>query len=110
MQAADLFCLPSYREGFGSSVIEAASCGVPSLVSRIYGLTDAVLEEKTGWMFSPGDTDDLSFQLNRLISDPSLVSSTGHNARQYVIDNFDQQLISDKMVDFYMEFLDETHF
>ena len=61
-------------------------------------------------MFSPGDTDDLSFQLNRLISDPALVSSTGHNARQYVIDNFDQQLISDKMVDFYMELLDETHF
>ena len=31
MQAADLFCLPSYREGFGSSVIEAAACGVPAL-------------------------------------------------------------------------------
>jgi glycosyltransferase involved in cell wall biosynthesis len=35
IQAADLFCLPSYREGFGSTVIEAAACGVPALVSCI---------------------------------------------------------------------------
>ena len=44
MQSADLFCLPSYREGFGSSIIEAAACSVPSLASQIYGLTDSVIE------------------------------------------------------------------
>ena len=38
----DVFCLPSYREGFGSSAIEAAACGVPAIASRIYGLTDAI--------------------------------------------------------------------
>ena len=60
MQAADLFCLPSYREGFGSSVIEAAACGVPALASRIYGLSDAVVEGQTGWMHNAGDAYDLA--------------------------------------------------
>ena len=44
MAAADLFCLPSYREGFGMAAVEAGSCGLPVITSRIYGLTDAVEE------------------------------------------------------------------
>ena len=110
MQAADLFCLPSYREGFGSSVIEAASCGIPSIVSRIYGLTDAVLEGHTGWMFSPGNVDELTSQLNWLISNPKVVSSCGYHARKYVTDNFSEDMITHKMFQFYQERFNETQF
>ena len=108
MQAADLFCLPSYREGFGSSVIEAASCGTPTLASRIYGLTDAVLEGQTGWMFSPGNVEELSSQLDCLISNPSVVASTGNLARKYVYENFSEDMITRKMFEFYLERLNET--
>ena len=37
--AAVILCLPSYREGFGPVVIEAAASGLPAMVSSIYGLT-----------------------------------------------------------------------
>ena len=47
--AADILCLPSYREGFGTVIIEAAACGIPSLCSKIYGLKDAINEKKTGF-------------------------------------------------------------
>ena len=42
-------CIPSFREGFGTVVIEAASCRLPSLGSNIYGLKDAIIEHKTGF-------------------------------------------------------------
>ena len=55
----DIFCLPSYREGFGTVIIESASCGVPSLCSNIYGLKDAVIENQTGFFHKVGDIIDI---------------------------------------------------
>lgn len=101
MKASDLFCLPSYREGFGSSVIEAAACGVPTLASRIYGLTDAVVEGQTGWLHKPGDIQDLSEQLDRLFANPIELTSTGVVARQYATTYFSEKILVEAMKDLY---------
>ncbi|MDB9891198.1 glycosyltransferase family 4 protein [Alphaproteobacteria bacterium] len=103
MQAADLFCLPSYREGFGSSVIEAAACGVPTLASRIYGLTDAVVEGKTGWMHDAGDVYNLSQQLDRLLANPAELAFKGKAARQYVETFFAEEIVTNEMLRFYQK-------
>lgn len=103
MQAADLFCLPSYREGFGSSVIEAAACGVPALASRIYGLTDAVAEGKTGWMHEAGNVTDLAQLLNSLLANPTELVNKGQAARQFAETVFSEEAITGAMVKFYKE-------
>ena len=56
---ADILCVPSYREGFGTVVIEAASCGIPSLCSNIYGLNDAIIQNKTGFFHNAGSINDI---------------------------------------------------
>ena len=101
MQAADLFCMPSFREGFGSSVIEAAACGVPTLASRIYGLTDAVIEGQTGWMHKAGNVQELAQQLDRLLANPSELVSRGKAARQYVKTNFAEEIVTNAMRNLY---------
>jgi len=101
MQAADLFCMPSYREGFGSSVIEAAACGVPTLASRIYGLTDAVVEGETGWMHHAGDTQGMAQKLDYLLANPAEITSKGHAARLYVKTFFAEEIVTDAMRNFY---------
>jgi len=103
MRAADLFCLPSYREGFGSSVIEAAACGVPTLASRIYGLTDAVAEEETGWMHKAGDVQELAQQLDRLLGNPAELALKGRSARSYVETYFAERIVTDAMCQFYQK-------
>lgn len=101
MKSADMFCLPSYREGFGSSVIEAASCGIPAVTSRIYGLTDAVVEGKTGWMHNPGDVADLSSVLNSVLSCPDEMRLRGVASRQIACNVFEESRITGAMLDFY---------
>ncbi len=108
MQAADLFCLPSYREGFGSSVIEAAACGVPALASRIYGLTDAVVEGQTGWLHEAGNVLDLTAKIDDLLDNPNELVIKGQAARVYAASVFDEKMITSAMLQFYKKRVNET--
>lgn len=95
MSAADIFALPSYREGFGTSVIEAAACGLPSVCSRIYGLSDAVVDGVTGLLHTPADIDDIERQLEVLLLDEQLRLQLGESARRRAVDEFGQKRLTD---------------
>ena len=88
MAAADIFCLPSYREGFGSVLIEAAAAGLPSVASRIYGITDAVVDGVTGLLHTPGDVHEIMQCLGRLLENPSLGREMGLVGRRRAIEDF----------------------
>lgn len=101
MAAADVFCLPSYREGLPMTIIEAAACGVPSVASKIYGVTDAVVDGETGLLFQAGDVDGLIRCLSRLIDDVPLRKQMGQAARQHAISNFSNVKITQNMMALY---------
>lgn len=105
MTAADIFCLPSYREGFGMTIIEAAACGVPAVASRIYGITDAVEDGKTGLLFPAGDVTVLTQALLKLIMDMDLRQQVGEAARVRALELFSSQKITKEMLALYGELL-----
>ncbi len=82
MAAADIFCLPSYREGFGLVLVEAGAVGLPVVASRIYGITDAVVDGETGLLHAPGNVAELAGQIEVLAGDPQLRRRLGENGRQ----------------------------
>lgn len=106
MAAADVFCLPSHREGFGTVVIEAGATGVPAIASRIYGVTDSVEDGTTGLLFSVGDVDALETCLRRLTTDRELRQSMGVAARQWVEDRFSQQRVTGAVMEYYASLLE----
>lgn len=89
MAAADIMCLPSYREGFGSVLIEGAACGLPAVASRIYGVTDAVVENVTGLLHAPGDVVALTDSLRCLVSSDDLRLKLCKNAHDRAVASFE---------------------
>lgn len=88
--AADIFCLPSYREGFPVSLLEAAASGLPSIGSDIYGIRGALINQVTGLLFTAANRDHLAEALVCLGKDESTRAEMGANARQYVLKHFEQ--------------------
>lgn len=88
--AADIFCLPSYREGFPVSLLEAAASGLPSIGSDIYGIRGALIDTVTGLLFTVGHREQLADTLVRLGNDETARAEMGANARQYVSKHFEQ--------------------
>jgi glycosyltransferase involved in cell wall biosynthesis len=99
--AADVFCLPSYREGFGTVIIEAAAAGLPAIGSRIYGITDAIVEGETGLLFPAGDVDALAAAMRRFIEEAGLRARMGEKARRRVERDFSAPALTQALLDFY---------
>ncbi len=103
MAASDVLCLPSYREGFGMVIIEAAAVGIPSIASRIYGITDAVVDGETGLLHAPRDVEAIKNCMQTLIDNKPLRLKLGEQARARAIKDFDSDAITQEWVKFYQE-------
>lgn len=90
---SDLLCLPSYREGFGTVVIEAAAMGVPVLGTRINGLIDAVEDGKTGVLVPVINEQVLCKSLCNLLDNPHVINKLGEAARKRCRHLFDANFI-----------------
>jgi len=99
--AADVLCLPSYREGFGSVVIEAAATGVPAIGTRIYGITDAIEEGVTGLLYEAGNVEQLCSRMARLVEDPADRKRMGDNSRARALRDFPQEKVTAAFVAYY---------
>lgn len=105
MAIADILCLPSYREGFGTVVIEAAAMGVPAVGTDIYGLSDAVVSGETGILVPPRDSAALAIALSALLENEDQRLMMGRVARQRVEVLFAANLVNEKLVEEYRNLL-----
>ncbi|WP_319245354.1 glycosyltransferase family 4 protein [uncultured Propionivibrio sp.] len=105
MAAADVFVLPSYREGFGSVIIEAAACGIPSIAYRIDGVIDAIVDGHTGLFVDKGNVQGISDAMNRLGAEISTRKTLGEAAHLRASNKFSSASVSSAWLDFYSSVL-----
>jgi len=105
-QTADIFVLPSLREGLPNALLEAMACGLPVIFSRLRGITDWVVEEGVnGLLVEPGIRDDLGKAIKRILSDAVLAESLGLQARETILDNFSINKVAESYLQLYSEFV-----
>lgn len=105
MAASDFLVIPSYREGFGSVVIEAAACGIPSIGTDIYGLSDAIIHGKTGFLVPVGSVKALEATILRLAHDAGERKRMGECALVRVLKQFRQDILVDDLLEYYARIL-----
>jgi glycosyltransferase involved in cell wall biosynthesis len=106
MAAADVFCLPSYREGFGTAVLEAAAVGLPAIGSRIYGIVDAIEEGRTGLLFEPGNVTELAAAMRTMADDARARETLGAAAGTRALSDFSKDAVTRGYSAFYQRVLD----
>ena len=103
LSAADVLCLPSYREGFPNVPLQAAAVGLPTLGSRIYGITDAVEDGVTGMLHEPAAVAEIADAMQLLAANESLRRRLGYAARARVLDKFSEERVTRAFFSFYQE-------
>lgn len=105
LSAFDIFIFPSHAEAFGIALIEAMAMERASVCANADGVLDIAVDGKTNLLFQNKNADDLAAKTEQLIVNEILRSKIGKAARQRVIEKFDIEIIMDRTIEFYNNFI-----
>jgi glycosyltransferase involved in cell wall biosynthesis len=103
----DLFVLPSHREGFPRSPMEASAMGVPCIVTDIRGCREAVEHEENGLLVPRQAPEALAQAIIALLTDREMARGMGERGRQMAEERFDERLVFAKVKGEYARLLRE---
>lgn len=88
LQSSDAFCLPSRSEGFSTSLLECAACGVPPIVTHVGGVDELMPDEGYGCLLSEATAEEIVKWVRILKGDPRRCRAIGEKLRGYVEEEF----------------------
>lgn len=99
LQSADILALTSFGLGEAApvAVMEAMSCAIPVVCSRIGGTADMIESGVDGFLVNQQDVDDIAKTIDRLARDPALRKRIGGEARRTAVSKFDHRIMAGKL-------------
>lgn len=107
LQSSDVFLLPSETESFGLAALEALSCGVPVVASRVGGIPEVVVDGESGQLFEVGDVGAMAAGVLALLRDPALHERMARTARAQVERQWQREPIVTRYEDCYRRVVNE---
>ncbi|MDQ2720960.1 MAG: glycosyltransferase family 4 protein [Bacteroidota bacterium] len=83
----DIYILPSHREGFPNSLLEAMASGLPVIATDVGGITDLVKNGYNGLLVQHSNVEELAEALSILLKNPEMRSNLAFNARESVMNH-----------------------
>lgn len=105
---ADCFVMPSYREGFPNTVMEAGAMGLPSVVTDINGSREIVISEENGLIVPPQAVLPLYEAMERMMNDDDARERMAGNARNMIVSRFERSFVQKCLIDYYKEILKDN--
>nr|WP_316643916.1 glycosyltransferase family 4 protein [uncultured Roseateles sp.] len=100
---AEIFVLPSYKEGLPMAMLEAMAMAVPVVVTPVGGIPEAVQHEQQGLLVDPGQPQALADAIERLLASPVLRERLATSARERVRERFGVELVLQRLSAVYRE-------
>lgn len=108
LAASDCLVLPSYREGFPNSVIEAGAMDLPCVVTDINGANEIIAEKENGLIVPARDADALYSAMKLIAEDRELYNKLRTRAREMVASRYERGFVWSCLKDFYRETLKDV--
>ena len=102
---SDCFVMPSYREGFPNTVMEAGAMGLPSVVTDINGSREIIIHGENGLIVPSKDTDALYEAMKQMLLDNNMRKKMAANAIPLINSRFEKSFVQKCLIDFYAEIL-----
>ena len=104
---SDCFVMPSYREGFPNTVMEAGAMGLPSVVTDINGSREIIINGENGIIVPSRNPVALYEAMKQMVSDVSARERMAANARPLIESRFEKSFVQGCLIEFYEEILNK---
>jgi len=105
LRESDVFFLPSYSEGMPMSILESMGYGMPIISTNIGGIPQIVLQNENGFLYTPGDTEEMAKGLVQLLNNEGEKQSFGRYSLQLVKEKYSLDIHLKKLESVYMSIL-----
>ena len=105
LAAADALIVPSYREGFPNVVMQAGAMELPSIVTNINGCNEIIKNNENGMIISVKNKDQIYNAILKLMANLILYNKLKSEAREYIVQHYDQKLIWNAILAEYREMI-----
>lgn len=105
LSIANIFILPSYREGFPNSVLEASAMNLPCIVTDISGANEIIIHRINGLVVPTKDTQALYQAISELINSPELISNMSSSCRSNIVEKYKREDVWKETLMMYIQLL-----
>jgi glycosyltransferase involved in cell wall biosynthesis len=99
----DIFLMPSRRESFGVSAVEASASGLPVIASNFGGIPEIVQDGKSGFLVNPDNAEGLGKAIIIVAKDKELRARMGYEGRKFVANKYDWNSNVEQMIEIYKQ-------
>jgi colanic acid/amylovoran biosynthesis glycosyltransferase len=100
MHKSDFFLLTSKNEALPTVLLEAFSCGLPAICTKVGGVSDILIDGYNGYLCE-SNTDSLYSSLQKMIDNIDKLEIFSRNARKLIEENFSTKIVTQKLINYY---------
>lgn len=104
---ADIFILPSKSEGFGLVYAESMSCETITIASDLVPVHDIITDNETGFFLEENTPKCIAEKISYVLGNKENLKSMRQNARKYIVDNFDWEIVAEKYSKLFTSLIEE---